>query len=1491
LRIFNPNAKAIKKILKISLICISTIICIPVIVYLISSSPYVQTYVAKVLAENISEITGTPISIKGARLTGLHTLSLKELYIEDYKKDTLIYAKRVNLKLDSFNLDSSRFFINKIELKQMYFNLQEDRNKVLNIEHFIDSLSKGPSDSTSKSLDLHFKNISIVDSKFAYVVENHPKVDYEINWDDILVTDLNLDVENLYFKGDTAFFNARRLSLREKTGFYLKNLSGKTSLCSSNLNIKDVGIITPYSHLNLTELDYKWVPGKNYWLHFVDKMQQLYVLEDSYASFQDIAFFNGKLAGLREVVRGKGTAFNTISKFQVENVELYFGENSKIIGDFSSSGLPYILDANYKVDFDELSIDINDLENIYIPWEDDKKYTFWEKFKNLGNIRYEGLFDGSFENFLCAGTVDTELGKIVTNARLEPTDNANFLDFNGSVQFLDFDLGGLIESTSVGKVKLDAKLNGVFDKTAGFDGVINGNISELSFYDYVYHNLSLDGSINKKKFFGELNLKDKNISVNFMGGIDLNDTFPVANFKSNIKDANLKALNIIDKDLNLSFDVKADFTGNSLESFNGSLNVSNTLFSNASDSVRINSFSLYTGANGGIKQLSLKSDFAAIDIKGEYELSSISNDFLDLIYTYIPNYKPLDYKFNFNIQNRFELDMTVFETRDILKLFYPSLRISDGTTLYWNHHFSNNDIFIDFASPNILYEKSRLKEFTVKLKSDENDIKCTTSVGTMSYDNQYNIHNLKNTIIAKDNRISSDLSWNNWDKATFGGYFSADAEIVRTKNNKTRIDVYFDKGTLLVADSIWTFKPTILSVIGKNIAINDFTISKNDHYINVDGKISTNPNDSLNIIFSKCDLDKFYNLVSKESDDMKGAINGYINISDFYNERKAIADLDISNFVVNNDTIGNIKFKSQWENISERLLINAYNEIANKKQIVIDGWYKPSNDDVDIKVKVDSLNLKSLNNHLDEFARDISGYSNADFSITNKLKDPQFDGYLSLDNSSFILNNTQTKYFCDDTISLHSKKVVLNDFVIKDEANHKATVDGSIQLAAKPLIDISVNLDKFSLLNTREADNENFYGKTILTGRTQISGSSDNLNVEVNVKTEKGTDINIPINNSSSVSSSEFITFIKKDEKINESYTEDDMSQNYVSDYSNINLNCNIELTEDASSQIIFDAKLGDAIKAKGKGNLKLELNSEGEIDLYGTYNITEGSYLFTLRNVINKKFTLGSGGSIKWNGSPYDATIDLNAIYKVRASLYDLMPDNKDPNISASQKIPVNCVMNLTDNLNNPNIKFNIDFPSLNQQNKSYVESLFRGQEDINKQVLFLLIFNRFYTPEYVGIDDTRTNVTNAGVATTVSELLTNQLSNWISQISDDFDFGFKYRPKDEISSDELELALSTQFFSDRVTLNVNGNIDTGNNENAVTKNNTITGDFDLDIKLTQKGNLRFTAFNRTNDQITYKSSKSTQGIGLQYQDEFNSFSELISRYFNAIFRRKEDK
>ncbi|MBK8805923.1 MAG: translocation/assembly module TamB domain-containing protein [Bacteroidales bacterium] len=493
----------------------------------------------------------------------------------------------------------------------------------------------------------------------------------------------------------------------------------------------------------------------------------------------------------------------------------------------------------------------------------------------------------------------------------------------------------------------------------------------------------------------------------------------------------------------------------------------------------------------------------------------------------------------------------------------------------------------------------------------------------------------------------------------------------------------------------------------------------------------------------------------------------------------------------------------------------------------------------------------------------------------------------------FTLKTLNSPFTVSGKCSFLGQKIVFDNNTLRDNNLNMAKLNGYLDFSPFPnyLYDISIEGTNFLALNTTRKDNEDFYGTVYVDGIINIIGDSFRSDYNIVAKTTGKSVFSIPILSSMGEINSNFIDFgnYNADSVANLKKKEKEIG-------SESNISFDLEITPDVLIQIVLDEVAGDIIKARGTGDFNIIYNSKNDVNIFGEYQIDNGDYLFTLRSIVNKKFDIEPGSTILWTGDPYKADINLNAIYRTKSSLSNLMRLVGDTTDRYKKRVPVECVIGLKNELMNPEIELNITVPTVNEANE-IITSL--SKEDKSMQFMFLLVFNNFfYDPNNPNNLELSGN-SNALNVTTM-ELLSNQVSNWLSKINSEFNIGINYRPGNEITTDEVEVALSTQLLKDRVSVSVNGVTEFGvqgtNDAGEATKSTEIVGDVNIEVKLNKKGNLRLKGFSRSSNDPFDESNSSTQGLGFFYTKEFNSFADLVKKnkkankenYRDSILQRK---
>jgi glycerophosphoryl diester phosphodiesterase len=540
------------------------------------------------------------------------------------------------------------------------------------------------------------------------------------------------------------------------------------------------------------------------------------------------------------------------------------------------------------------------------------------------------------------------------------------------------------------------------------------------------------------------------------------------------------------------------------------------------------------------------------------------------------------------------------------------------------------------------------------------------------------------------------------------------------------------------------------------------------------------------------------------------------------------------------------------------------------KNFLINGKYylKESDDELDFTVKIKKTRLQSFSHYAQDIFSNLSGIVSGELKLVGTVNKPSLTGNLTLQKVNLTLDYLKTTYNLNTEIELLNNKILFKEVTINDIKGNQAILNGAIthNYFKDWSFDLDFKANNIQVLNTTASDNDVYYGEAYASGSTVIKGPLDNLTFIIGLKSEKGTKIYIPLSNPEEVSKTGFVTFVDQSNNIANQLKQDSV------DFSGMTIDMSLEATTDATILLVFDSKIGDVIEGTGKGNLRMTVTPTEDLKMYGNYELESGKYLFTMQNVLNKSFYLERGGYLRWNGDPYDAYINISALYKPKVSLFDLFQDS-----TFKKNVPVTLKLNLTDKLFNPNIFFDISVQNVDPTVETQIKRLINTEEEKYRQAISLIVAKRFTTPS--DLSDRGGVTSGAVVGSNAYELLTNQLSNWASQISDQFDVNVSYNPGDQVTNDQIEVGVQTSILNNRILIDVSGG--TANTPTNGQNTTNIVGDFNVEYMASKDGRFKLKAFNRSNNNtlINNINSNYTQGVGVFYRQEFNSFKELFKR------------
>jgi len=1484
--------KSIKKISKILIIFLLVVLAVLATAFFILQNGKVQTFITRQIALEFSKNVDAKIEVESVNFRFFNRVVLKNVYIEDHLQDTLLFSKEIICNLSRFdrkkhvvdfsniNLVNARIFLHKYDTLQP-LNI---RLRSTDIRSTADTIKE------NQKWNVSFQNIEMHQSVLKYKSVRIKEVpDGVVNFNNLYCYIDDLEVRDFNIENNIVTFYTKKLKFREKTGFYVHNMKFNASIGKNHMIFKNVKIRTPYSFIDSDSLVFRHNDYNDY-QQFAKNIYLDFTLQESNISFNDVGYFTQVFKNISVNTVISGRTYNKLSNFKGKDVKFHIGEGTELITDFNLSGLPNHEQMFMYVDFKKLTTSAQDFEIINDFFKRSQKIDVPESFDKLGTINYKGNFAGFYDDFVTYGKFTSDLGNISTDLSLRP-DTSKTLAFSGNIKTNNFNVGELVgDKNLVGKISVDAQINGSTSKNKTINAITAGTVHNIEINDYNYQNIIIDGELTEKTYNGFLNISDPNIKLDFTGEIDFSEEIPTFNFTADVPYANLYGLNIDNTDTTatLSFKLDANFKGIDVDEAIGTANFSNAQLVKLNTEMNFDTLKLISEQIADTQRIELQSDYIDALLTGSYTSTSLIQSAKNLFYNYLPALirAPADTT-ALDFDNNLAFDVSLKNTSLISKFFLPDIYLSDSSKLTFKYNSKEKTLFLKAATDQLSYKKHVFNKLNVNTFSSDSIFTVMTRCNSFLLNNSFTFENFKTTSITHGNNIDFKVDWNNLDTVDYKGKIIASTQISQKKPfDDPSFMITILPSKIVVQDSVWQINKSQVKIDTTSLYFNKFKINHGNQSFVVDGKVSENPEDTLFFEFKNLNMAHVNIITAKNKLKFDGTINGKANFSRIFNNPLFYSDLEINNLMLNEEAFGYTQIHSRWIEENEAIQVEASTLNNNTRTINVSGNYYPEKQDIMFNVILNKLELSVLDPYLSSFASNLSGVTDGSVLVTGKLTKPEFNGNLYVQNAALTIDYLKTRYNFTSEVSVENNKLIFPEVNSTDIYGNTALTNGFVKFGPKKNInfDFNINANSVHSLSTNGSDNQAFYGSAFMSGIVKITGDREYTDIDISGITEKNTRINIPLTKFQGENEVNFVTFT------NQKYTEPATQPELTADYSDFGLNFDLEITPEAEALLIFDSKIGDIIRGNGEGNIKMEINDDNDFNMYGDYVIEEGEYLFTLQDVINKKFKIKRGGSITWNGEPYDANIDIEAVYPVKTSLSSLIAIEDTTGYFNAEdyqrRIPVECQVFLTGRLMNPNIRFDINLPTADEEAKTLVESATDTEEKLNKQFLSLLVLNSFMREQTGAESGFNDNSNTAGLGTvTTSELLSNQLSHWLSQISDEWDVGVNYRPGDEISKDQVEVALSTQILDDRVS--INGNVGYGGQ--TVEEASNIVGDFNIDVKLNKSGKLRLKAFNESNDKLLYEDSPYTQGVGVFYREEFNSFSELMKKIWLKISGKKK--
>lgn len=1431
-------------------------------------------------AHALSKKFGTNVTVGRVDLGLMNRIIIDDVYLFDQSGKLMLKAARTSAKFDLLSLIHGKIHISSAQLFSFDLNLYKNSAKSKpNYQFVLDSLAS--KDTTSKSnLDLRINSLIVRRGNISYNKHYLPYTNGKFNLSHFNIRKFNAHVLLKALGSDSINVNIKKMSLQEHSGLIINNMNFKFEANHKKCMLSDMNIEMPSTHIEIDTMSatYKFAKGK-----IIPATLQFYGgIHRSRITLKDFSCFQPKLKRFTEPIYFITDISGTSTQVRIKRLKINSAAGINLVanGSLKESGDDKL---TYYAHVNTMKLSTGFMSDIYKLIDSEKKTP--EVLTNLEHFIFSGELGGIGKNLFARGFFETGVGKAQIDAGIREGSL-----FHIYVNTDNLNIGKLTGNNKFGNMSTDISVNGKLNNSKITNLNAKGFIKGIDYNKYSYKNIRIDGIYESGLFDGNLSLDDPNGAVDLKGILNFKNKKTQINLAAKISHFNPSALKITDKWNKTIIDVNANanIAANNINDAVGKIDITNLKMVSPDKTFTMQSLSLVGNTENGTHKINLESDFAKAEVVGHYDNNTIIQSIINFVGRELPTLPGLPKIKNEIRKNNFAINATIRNSEWVNYIFGIPLTLNRPLSIKGSIDDKNKKISIIGNIPDFTYNGTHYKDGLLSVGNPEDTLKCDVSLIKYTKANKY----YKMSVNAKaiNNRLSTIFEWNNHQNNLFSGKIATKTSFYKNDENKATASINVLPSHIIINDTTWNMEPSNITFYANHLFVNNFTIKHNQQHLIVNGIASNNRTDSLIVDLHDANVEYILDVVNFHSVEFSGLASGKVFISSAFSNPAASTKLNVNNFRFENGRMGVLHVDGSWNNKDKQIDISAIADDSPVGMTYINGYVSPSRNYIDLSIQPQNTNIEFINSFLKSVMSNIQGRTTGQLRLYGPLSNINLTGKLNLNGEATVKSLNTTYQLRDDSIIFVPDEIQFIHTPIYDKYNNIGYIDG--QVHHKHLTNLSYDLgiqtDKLLCYDFHEFGDGNIYGTVITKGDVGIHGKSGQVTIDVNATPLNNSTFVYNAANPDAITNQQFITWNDKS-NISSSKTNTDSVSHKTKEEeskksipSNLYINFLITCTQDATLKVMMDNNTNDYLSLNGDGVIRATYYNKGSFNMFGTYEVDHGVYKLTIQDILHKDFQFNKGGSIVFGGNPYDAALNLQALYTVNGvSLSDLNVGNSFSN----NNVRVNCIMNISGQPKQPVINFDIDLPTVNSEENQMVRSLINSEEDMNQQVIFLLGIGRFYKQganNSTADGTTQQSQTTLAMQSLLSGTLSSQLNNMLSNIinNNKWNFGANISTGNEgWNNAEYEGLLSGRLLNNRLL--INGQFGYRSSINTNTTN--FVGDFDIQYLLLPNGNLAIKGYNQTNDRYFTKSSLNTQGIGLVMKKDFNGLGDL--------FRLKKNK
>ena len=1478
--------KVIKILAKVLSVIILLSIFLPISLTLVLNIEGVQNLAVQRASQFASEYLGTKVALDRIDIDLFSRVRVEGFYVEDHEQDTLLYVSSAQARIKSLDIKNDGLLLGWARAEDGFFKLRELQSGELNIRPIVRSLQKSEGKSNFK---MTIDKIEASGLEFRYERLVHRNPEYGIDYYDMQIKDVEGEIENFSVANGRVWADIVNLSAVERSGFEIENLATYFLVDMGEIRFENFVADTETSHISVPELILKgdsWDDYKDY----INKVNMTGRVERSSVSTYDLGFFGPGLKDWNTEFWDVDATFEGVVSDLRGRVERgSIAQSSTARGTFRIIGLPDWRTSNYIIGLEEVHTTNQDVETLMKAiLKEPLSERVYDIIRNAKWADARVTFGGRLDSFRAVGNVATGAGDISADVTIGKNRESRY-DMKGVVRSTNLNLGELLDIEPLRRLTSELLINGSVGSaaTGGVVGDVSVNVSGLEFGDYRYSNIEGRGNVAGGKYYAEVVSGDENLDFDLFASIDRDAEVPSYAFSLSLERADLNALGINRRDTTsvLSANVGVEMRGDQIEDMDGYISIADANYLYPNGELHTDILRAEVEGSHAHKSVLVDSDFFSLG----YNSHASYREVYDYLYNSLMTYVPLLYNSDTEITTNYSAinspaDYTAltFQAGDaineLLDAIVGGFVVAPDTEIGFIFNTKSNNLTLRGSSEAVEYSgvifanaewdinNSARDSLSVRVKSD------AVYMGSHQIMPRFNLLGG-----ARENRISLTAGFKQQDGGNSSAMLGLSAQFKRsTASRRPSVHINITPSHFTNDTQQWKLYSRGIDIDSTRISVKELHIARPEQQMIIDGVASRLRSDSISLTLDNFDLSPLSAFLSKWGYKIEGNTSGYATVKAALGSPEIEAAIDVDNICVNGITAPPQRITSNWDFEANRARVFIADRTS--QDTVIRGYYQPQGNRYYARANMQGVKLALISPFLNGIISDIEGDADIEARILGERHNATLSGEATVRGIAATVDYTKVRYTAPTAkLSIVNNHFLADRIPVYDPEKNVGhySMDLSLEHLSNITYDIAIDANKMLVLDTEAKDNDLFYGHVYASGSAKFYGDKRGIKMDIDGTSADNSKFYMPLSGKEDVAYADFVKFQevaaaapdttafltrrmmayeRKNRAVNVSGGMMDMDMT-------LNVLPNIEM------QLVIDPTVGDVIKGKGSGQLTMHIVPKANIfEMRGDVQISEGTYLFTLQNILNKLFTVVPGSSIHWDGDPLGAILNIDAVYNTKASLKPLLGSSVQ-GIDTSRAVPVQCYIKLTDELMSPTVTFDVQVPNVAPEIQTVIQSTLNDQQAIATQMFWLLAANSFSAEDTASVGASLS-------ATTGFELLSNQLSNWLS--GDNYNIVLRYRPRTEMTGDEVDFGFSKSWLDNRLIVELEGGYLSDASIQATEKASNFVGEAFITWLIDPDGTLRFRGFTQTIDRYGENQGMQESGVGLYYGESFNTFREL---------------